>query len=677
VDDREPVLSGSEETAGMEASATNLSDFHAPDRLSARLCRCEVCMKFAAIFVPDFPVEAVVRAAPELRGQGVAVVEGTPPLLNVVACNQRAREAGVEIGMTKVEAEGRLAAHAAASGGDPVAHVGVENPSAGARRDTAAFMRDPRPSLPGVSKVETGWQVRRRSPAQEMAAHAALIDCACAFSPRVEDNSATPDTVVLDLEGLERLFGQPPKIARDLARRASELGLKSNVAVAGNAEAAVHAARGFAGVTVIPPGEEAERLGALPVEVLLEGAGDLQRSAEMLDTLSRWGIRTFRALAALPESAVRQRLGELGIRLQKLARGEGARPLVPAEPPMIFQEAAELEYPVTLLEALSFLLNNLLEQMCARLNARALATQEIMLVLGTERYADESVILDSPICKRVPGAGDFREPGWSTQGLGQQHAQSETDPEGHQCSAQKYTLRLPVPMLDAKVFLKLLQLELRTKPPGAPVNRVFLKAEPVRPRFTQSGLFLPTAPEPEKLEVLLARINSVVSPTDSVSAEARATGSRTGEAGKPDELRVGAVELLDTHRPDTFRMKKFAPEPASDRDLSASIRANPCAGNGKPANNITGPRTALRRFRPPLPVRVVVRDGRPESIVGFEFKQIVWAAGPWRESGDWWTGEPWTREVWDVVVASEDNTVVCRLCRDAARDEWSVEAQYD
>src|SRR5512135_2563247 len=97
-------------------------------------------MPCACIFVPDFPVEAVVRAEPELREQAVAVVEGAPPLLNVVSVNEAARHAGVEVGMTKLQAQGRLSA----------------------------------------------LTIRRRSPLQEAAAHAALIDCACAFSPRVE-----------------------------------------------------------------------------------------------------------------------------------------------------------------------------------------------------------------------------------------------------------------------------------------------------------------------------------------------------------------------------------------------------------------------------------------------------------------------------------------------------------
>ena len=56
-------------------------------------------------------------------------------------------------------------------------------------------------------------------------------------------------------------------------------------------------------------------------------------------------------------------------------------------------------------------------------------------------------------------------------------------------------------MRDAKVFLKLLQLELTAHPPGAPVTKVWIAAEPAPPRSAQRGLFLPISPEAERLEL--------------------------------------------------------------------------------------------------------------------------------------------------------------------------------
>src|SRR5258706_3634138 len=132
--------------------------------------------------------------------------------------------------------------------------------------------------------------LRSRSESQETSAHAALLDCAQSFSPEIED--ASPGTVLLNLAGLEPLFGPLPKIARDLARRVSQMRLEANIAVAPNPDAALLAARAFPGATLIPQGREAERLGDLPVDVLLESfSSDLDGAARCVVTIDRCCIR--------------------------------------------------------------------------------------------------------------------------------------------------------------------------------------------------------------------------------------------------------------------------------------------------------------------------------------------------------------------------------------------------
>src|SRR5581483_3312124 len=303
-------------------------------------------MPFACIYVPDFPAEAILRSEPGLRANALAVLEGKPPLERIFALNEKARLADIDLGMTKNQVE-----------------------------------------------ACTGLVLRSRSLVQETSAHAALLDCAQSFSPVVENTAC--DTVLLDLAGLESLFGQPAKIARDLARRASDLGMEANVAVASNPDAALIAARGFPGVTVIAPGKEAERLGQLSLEVLFggfPGSEEEKQGQELLDTLERWGVRNLRALAALPEIPLAERLGQRGLHLQKLARGNLKRTLVVVDPVLSFEEAAELEYPLLLLEPLALLLQHMLEQLCARLGSRALATQKLQLKLDLENgcIADEA-----------------------------------------------------------------------------------------------------------------------------------------------------------------------------------------------------------------------------------------------------------------------------------------------
>jgi protein ImuB len=406
------------------------------------------------------------------------------------------------------------------------------------------------------------------------------------------------------------------------------MGLEANIAVAANPDAALLAARGFSSVTLIPEGREAERLGDLPVDVLLESfSSDAEQAARWVETFDRWGIRKLRALAALPEVSVSERLGQQGIRLQKLARGAASRNLRVLEPRLIFAESVELEYPIVLLEPLAFLLNRMLEQVCARLRERALAVQELQLKLELA----------------------------ATQSNG--------------CASFTRTLRLPTPMLDAKVFLKLLQLDLQAHPPGAPIVKIHLSADPARPRTLQSGLFQPLFPEPEKLELTLARIAGIVG-----------------------EGRVGSVELLDTHREGAFAVRHFPPaEPAPvdpevkqsrNRKKEMSMPENDSAceleENAKEKMSAV---IALRLFRPPLGASVTLREAKPvrmrclqrEDIAG----EIVWTAGPWRSSGDWSEQEGWSREEWDIAVPAETGLVLYRLVQDKLSGNWFIEGTYD
>src|SRR5271166_5202295 len=130
---------------------------------------------FACIFVPNFPLAAVYRAEPELRARAVAIFEGKPPLEKVFAVNESASRMGIAPGMTKAQAE-----------------------------------------------LCSELTLRPRSPLQESAAHAALLDCAQSFSPCIEDDA--PETVLVDLEGMESLFGSLPQIAHAMSHRVTSLG---------------------------------------------------------------------------------------------------------------------------------------------------------------------------------------------------------------------------------------------------------------------------------------------------------------------------------------------------------------------------------------------------------------------------------------------------------------------
>jgi protein ImuB len=406
---------------------------------------------------------------------------------------------------------------------------------------------------------------------------AAASGCAYEFSPLVEE--IDPSTVVVDASGLERLFGSAGQLAAALTKRLAGMGFSGAVAIAFNPDAAVHAARGLPGVTIIPRGQEAARLAALPVELLAP-------APQIQETLDCWGIRTFRDLAALPEIGVAERLGVEGVRLQKLARGAGSRKLHPVSPEMVFEQTLELEYPVTELEPLSFVLSRLLQDLFASLETRALYAIAIFLRLKLENQT------------------------------------------GHDRA-----LRLPVPMRDTKTLLRLLLLELSAHPPAAPILAVSLQAEAAKPRPAQGSLYSPPTPEPEKLELTLARIAAVVGPDN-----------------------VGSPALVDTHRPDAFRIERSSLSPAGNKPAGLAF-------------------LALRRCRPPRPATVQAPEGRPAyvSARGIQGKALT-LAGPWRISGDWWTDTPWARDEWDVALS---DGALYRIYFERPAGRWFVEGSYD
>ncbi len=644
-------------------------------------------MAFASIHVPDFLIQALLRSEPALGSvalgnltlvrRAIALVDGTAPLWKVIAASEAALRAGIQMGMAKSQA--------------------------------AQFC---------------DLEIRHRSPAQERAAHAALLDLGWSMSPRIED--AAPHTILADVAGLASLFGSAANIAREFVARAARLGLFANVAIASNIEAALLASRGFPGITLIPPGEEARQLGDLPVETL-------PAAPETLEILDRWGVRTCAALATLPLLDLSERLGQEGVRLHELARGANNRSLVLAQTSLTFEEEMALDDSVEELEPLSFILGRLLDQLCARLNSRALAIQSIRVRFelepafenGIERLKDES---------SRPGA---QKPAAKTY---------------------EKSLSLPVPMRDSKTLLKLLRLHLQSAPPSAPILKVAISAEPATPRSAQGGLFVPASPDPEKLELTVARLAHLV-----------------GDAN------VGSPELVDTHRPGEFRMARFRPAiPAAESRPSSSSRkkknqnsssssankpichpersvaapsgpqsavegsafsllanddSNPAnnqsllGGRSFSSDNKSGaqhpssrgdfsasipmtaspstekkrrPLTAFRAFRPAPPAKIDLHNSRPARVAfNGRLASVITASGPWRTSGDWWREDTWQHDEWDLELRFEPiretaqksgrrtrsfavnlapqippNGVYC-LYFEATRQTWFVRGIYD
>jgi protein ImuB len=190
-------------------------------------------------------------------------------------------------------------------------------------------------------------------------------------------------------------------------------------------------------------------------------------------------------------------------------------------------------------------------------------------------------------------------------------------------------------------------------------------------RVTQGSLFVPTAPDPDKLELTIARIASIV-----------------GEGN------VGSAHLLDSHRPDAFHVQKFSVSTVAGSNSRGTSKPRLAQNDlqNKSENNSpkgTAPQIALHSFRPPVPARVQLRRNKPvfASFLGRSGK-VLHASGPWRTSGDWWE-KPWQEDAWDLEIifpgeskpaqgsASGSTHGFYRFSYDGLREKWFVRGFFD
>jgi protein ImuB len=367
--------------------------------------------QYVCVHVPEFPAQARLRLRAAQTREAVAILEGEPPLQTVCSVTKKAQRMGVAGGMTRAELD----------------------------------------TFPALTMMP-------RSAAEERATRAALLHRAAAFTPRIEVVRCAQElTCVLDMTGTRLIFGEAARSTRAIAQAVQAVGLSARLAVSANFEAAVCAAPGSRRTPrVIPAGEEKGWLGALPIEAL-------RLNGEQAATMDLWGVRTLAELAALPETDLVVRLGQMGKRLRALACGEHEHLMVPEEETFGLEDAIEFDEPEDRLEALLFVAGPMLDQLIARAQAYALSLAAVTIVLALD------------------GGGE--------------HVR---------------VLKPALPLADRTVLLKLMNLDLQAHPPGAAVLALRLMAEPGKRGKVQMGLFSPQLPEPTRLDVTLAQIEAMV-----------------------------------------------------------------------------------------------------------------------------------------------------------------------
>jgi hypothetical protein len=508
----------------------------------------------------------------------------------------------------------------------------------------------------------------------------ALEAVARACSPRVERHGSAG--IAFDARGLSRVIGPPAEIAREVSRVAAGHGIVVRVALAGTTTTAWLLAHARAGVSIVPPGEDAVALAPLPLgwlgalmdvddqargqrpkaqgedrqagtgtpstgsqirrrsgraanyriapgpaadftEMPSLGPWVLGLGPDLQDALAifeRWGLRTLGDLARLRRADLHARLGPLGVRLHQAASGEDASPLVPMEEPRPFVNRLELEWPIEGLEPLSFVL----------------ARQFDALSTVLER-ADRGAVAVSTRLRLVTRAEHVR------------------------------TLQLPSPIRDARTLRTLVLLDLESHPPPAAIDVVTLELGVAPGLIVQGTLLTRARPSPDDVATLTSRLSALMG-----------------------ETRVGAPALVDTHDDRRSSMATFLAErrpPAAGHRPKLEEGPRDQAQGPRDVSELNGraqPTTAfvpcLRRYRWPLAVIVEVERGRPATVRstarGMPDGDVVNVAGPWRTSGGWWASgdQDWDRDEWDVELV----TGGCyRLVRNRTTGRWEIEGEMD
>ena len=539
--------------------------------------------RFACLFVPRFAIAAQLRAEPELRGCPLVVCDASSRGV-VVDVSREAHRVGARPGLTVAQA---LIRHA-----DLVVRPLDVDALAAARAALAEVGRSVSPRVEMVVVAEP------EGTAETLPGH----------TPRGGE-------IIVDVEGLEQLFGSTAGIAAALLRRAERVGFAAGVGIAdGRATARIAAGSALRRneTILVAPGGDAAWLAALPLTILdraRDPAADERGRhgwSAVVDSLTRLGVASVGDFAAMPVAEVASRLGNVAAAMWHVAAGRDRSPLRPYFMAHEYTEGTRLEYGVSSIEALLFIVRGLLDRLLARLAMASLACSGLTLALTLE---------DGSQLDRAIG--------------------------------------VLAPTRDVKTLTMLARSAIEAAPPHAAITAVHVIALPDRPRADQLDLFRPAGPPPAQLATTLARLAALCG------------AEKVGQAVPPPG-----------YRPDAFRLVPFGnPQPASRQRAAAS---DPAEDEAAPMVGSCAA-LALRAIRPPRAAQVFLAAGRISYVraPGLGGRAVV-TSGPWRIDAEWWSEAPCRRDYYDVQLSDGGVYRLFRdLAAPRPDTSWFIDGCYD
>jgi protein ImuB len=324
--------------------------------------------RMIAVWCPDWPVTAASLDAGLDPAAPVAVLTAN----RVVACSQAAREAGVQRGLRRREAQSRC----------PDLTV--------LPRAEAAEARLFEPVIAALESLAPGVEITRPGLA--------------AIATRGPTRYFGGETgVLLALSRAVAAAALPGRAGASSASSSSQPVLGGADVVIGVADGAFAAEQAARRGVVVDPGESAEFLARLPIDTL-----DPSGTGPLVDLLQRLGIRTLGQFAALPPRDVLARFGPNGAWAHRQAGGRDDRPVAGRRPPVEFTTTLDLEPPVDRVDTVAFSARGIAEQFVLDLAGHGLACTCLELQAFSEngeetvrRWRHSGVLSTSDVLDRI------------------------------------------------------------------------------------------------------------------------------------------------------------------------------------------------------------------------------------------------------------------------------------
>lgn len=390
-----------------------------------------------------------------------------------------------------------------------------------------------------------------------------LVSVANNFSPFYE--IVDDRTVAINVRGLGLLYpGGKEEICGAIRRYAENRAENLNIAFGNSLAQTIITAICLPGDTLVSSDERLKDISLL----------NLRLPPKYVEIFTEWGIKTVKDLLILKPSELISRLGgEINFYLENLTGKSSFRPLNPPPAARKFKKKVNLDDPVEDLAACLYLLEVKLGELTSEVSRYALAAAEIIV------YA-------------FAGGGTFHS----------------------------IHLKLPIPSLNLKYLVKLLSYELEKHRPGTElVRNLEIEIISAEPRRTQLSFWKPPSPDPENLELTLAKLKKML-------------GSEN----------VGIPVIKDSYNPLDFEIDgKIRP---------ASSEFSPVAE--KPNNGLKN-LFVFRYFLEPVQVNFIKSLDHPYFLeIENQRSKIRLVSEPWLSSGKWWDSGCWVRREFDVEIES-------------------------